>query len=71
MQLQMYINDRLVETVPVSLYGTPAQQQKCLQEEIQRLVQKHKETLNRVEAKPTFFLEGVPARWNHFHPLIP
>ena len=69
MRLQMYLGDELVDSVAVTLIGPPSSNQRCLQEEISDLLNKHKKKLSNSSTNPTFVLEGVPSSINHFQSL--
>lgn len=68
MWLEMYLNERLVDTVMVSMADFRFHQKrlKTMQGE---LLQKHKGVVGKSSQQPSFILSGVSSGMNTFRPL--
>lgn len=65
MELIMYVNGELLDSVHINAY-----QLQNLHSLRQQLEDKHSELLDLTDADPEFFIDGVPSRFNP-EPTVP
>ena len=69
MQLLMYLEEELIDTVKVTRVGSAAFWSYCIQGDMQALAKKHQPLIEASGGRPAFLLSGVPSSMNHFQPL--
>ncbi|HZF64765.1 MAG TPA: hypothetical protein VEZ55_09775 [Chitinophagaceae bacterium] len=66
MQLCMYIDDVLIESIPINLKAlkTAAERERHVQQIVQTLNEKHLEKIIHTRFFPEYYIEGVQSKLN-------